>query len=99
VDHHNKLIYPYFHNLVEQKRHSKHNLLNQNPQKKRKRIKKKILPLKLFPHARNVKPRIVLLIPKTIPNVVNKLTISFATEYIQTTDTAKPRKAKPYLSN
>ena len=39
-----------------------------------------IIPLKLFPHARNVKPSIVLLILKIIPNVVNKLTISFEIE-------------------
>lgn len=39
-----------------------------------------VLPLKLFPHARNVKPRIVLLILKIIPHVVNKFTISFAIE-------------------
>jgi hypothetical protein len=46
----------------------------------KKKQKNRILPLKLFPHARNVKPRIVLLILKIIPNVVNKLTISFAIE-------------------
>jgi hypothetical protein len=60
-------------------RHLKHNLLNENNQQN-KRLKRFILPLKLFPHARNVIPRIVLLMPKIIPNVSNKLTISFATE-------------------
>jgi hypothetical protein len=38
------------------------------------------LPAKLFPHAKKVKPNIVLLKFKMTPKAVSKLTISFAIE-------------------
>jgi uncharacterized protein (DUF608 family) len=56
-------------------------------------VKRCQLPAKLFPHAKNVTPKIVLLILNMTPNAVSKFTISLASEYIQTTETTNPKYA------
>ena len=79
MDHRSKQRYPCSDTLVELKPHWQRNLEFEKFEIRSPELMFH-LPLKLFPQAKKVKPSIVLLMLKTMPNVVSKFTISLAIE-------------------